>query len=266
MGTNARIRANVLELSAWPGREAVAVVNPDGQGPFVLVCDHASNWVPLSLGGLGLPPAQLDRHIAWDPGALELARRLADLLDAPLVHATVSRLVLDVNRDPAHDGSIVTSSEDTVIPGNLQLSAQERSQRIRSIYAPYHQALASVIERSAARNAALCVVAIHSFTPVYRQVRRRWHIGVLSAEDRRLSQPLLELLRAGGELDVGDNEPYAPTDGVYHTLEKHCAERRLRSVMLELRADLIGDDESRSVWALRLSRALRAAAEIGCAG
>src|SRR5262249_52965772 len=105
--------ATVMELSDWLGREAVAVDNPGGRGPFVLVCDHASNWVPPSLKGLGLPPGELERHIAWDPGALELARVLSNLLDAPLVHATVSRLVLDVNRDPTHPGSVVMRSEDT---------------------------------------------------------------------------------------------------------------------------------------------------------
>jgi predicted N-formylglutamate amidohydrolase len=221
------------------------------------VCDHASNWVPPSLKNLGLPPGELDHHIAWDPGALELAQRLSGLLDAPLVHATVSRLVLDVNRDPSHHGSVVTVSEDTLIPGNHELSVEERSRRVRSIYEPYHQALGSVIERCTARCAAPQVVSIHSFTPVYRKERRPWHIGVLSGDDRRLSQPLLELLRAGGEFHVGDNQPYAPTDGVYHTLDRHCAARKLRSVLLELRADMIGDDESRDQWAARLSRALR---------
>ena len=248
----------MLEPSTWLDREAVAVVNPDGRGTFVLVCDHASNWVPGPLKGLGLHPGELERHIAWDPGALELARRLSELLDAPLVHATVSRLVLDVNRDPTHHGSVVTSSEDTIIPGNQELSVEERSRRVQSIYEPYHQALANVIERCVARNAALRVVSIHSFTPVYRQERRPWHIGVLSGDDRRLAQPLLELLRTSGDLHVGDNQPYAPTDGVYHTLDRHASPRKLRSVLLEVRADLIGDDKSRNEWALRLSRALEA--------
>lgn len=246
----------MLESATWLGREAVAVVNPEGRGRFVLVCDHASNWVPPSLEGLGLPPGELERHIAWDPGALELAQRLSALLDAPLVHATVSRLVLDVNRDPAHRGSIVTLSEDTVIPGNHGLSVEERARRVRSIYEPYHQALASVIERCTRPTAAPRVVSIHSFTPVYRQEPRPWHIGVLSGEDRRLAQPLLELLQAAGEFRVGDNQPYAPTDGVYHTLDRHCADRKLHSVLLEMRSDMIADDESRIQWALRLSRAL----------
>jgi predicted N-formylglutamate amidohydrolase len=248
----------VLELSQWLGREAVAVVNPDGRGPFVLVCDHASNWVPPSLNGLGVPPGELDRHIAWDPGALELAQLLSALLDAPLVHATVSRLVLDVNRDPTHHGSVVTISEDTLIPGNHELSDEERSRRVRSIYEAYHQALASVVEGCATRHPNAQIVSIHSFTPVYRQQSRPWHIGVLSGDDKRLSQPLLELLRADGEFNVGDNQPYAPTDGVYHTLERHCSGRKLRSVLLELRSDMIGEHELREQWARRLQRALQA--------
>jgi predicted N-formylglutamate amidohydrolase len=245
----------VLESTSWLGREAVSVVNPQGHGNFVLVCDHASNWVPPPLQGLGLPPEELNRHIAWDPGALELASQMSILLDAPLVHATVSRLVLDVNRDPVHPGSIVTSSEDTAIPGNHALSAEDRSKRVRSIYEPYHQALAKVIE---CRAAPPRLISIHSFTPVFRRDRRPWHIGVLSAEDRRLADPLLELLRAGGDFHVGDNQPYAPTDGVYHTLDRHSRAGSLHSVLLELRADMIGDHSSQALWAAKLCRALQA--------
>jgi len=244
----------VLETSAWPGRKPVAVVNPHGRGPFVLVCDHASNWVPPTLQRLGLPPEELDRHIAWDPGALELSRRMSALLDAPLVHSTVSRLVLDVNRDPTHAGSVVPISEDTLIPGNRELSAQDRSNRVRAIYEPYHQALAEVIESRAEPR----LVAIHSFTPVYRGERRPWHIGVLSANDRRMADPLLASLRAERALHVGDNQPYAPADGVYHTLDRHHGERNLHSVMLEVRSDLIAEDSSLRQWAERLCRALLA--------
>jgi predicted N-formylglutamate amidohydrolase len=246
----------VQELSDWLDREAVAVYNPEGSGPFVLVCDHASNWVPTSLKGLGLPDSELERHIAWDPGALELARRLSDLLDAPLVHATVSRLVLDVNRDPSHPGSIVTRSEDTEVPGNHEISPADRARRVQSIYEPYHRALDAVIEKTVARDAAPKIISVHSFTPIYRQEQRPWHIGILHGDDTRISQPLLELLRADGEFCVGDNQPYAPTDGVYHTLNRHCASRNLRSVLLELRSDTISTEDGREQWALRLQRAL----------
>jgi predicted N-formylglutamate amidohydrolase len=249
--------ATVQELSDWLDREAVAVDNPEGGGPFVLVCDHASNWVPTSLKGLGLPDSELERHIAWDPGALELARRLSDLLDAPLVHATVSRLVLDVNRDPSHPGSIVTRSEDTEVPGNQEISPADRARRVQSIYEAYHRALDAVIEKTVARDAAPKIISVHSFTPIYRQEQRPWHIGILHGDDTRISQPLLELLRADGEFCVGDNQPYAPTDGVYHTLGRHCANRNLRSVLLELRSDIISTEDGREQWALRLARGLR---------
>jgi predicted N-formylglutamate amidohydrolase len=248
----------VREHSTWLGREAVAIDNSDGRGDFVLVCDHASNWVPRGLKGLGLSPGELDRHIAWDPGALQVAQRLAAALDSPLVHATVSRLVLDVNRAPAHPGSVVTVSEDTVIPGNHELSSEERAQRVRDIYEPYHSALANVIATRTARGIVPRIVSIHSFTPVYRKVSRPWHLGVLSDGDRRMADPLLELLRAGGDLNVGDNQPYAPTDGVYHTLSRHCAAQNLQSVLLELRADLIEAAETQNQWAGKLRQALEA--------
>jgi len=266
----------VQELSDWLDREAVTLENPHGRGPYVLVCDHASNWVPTSLKGLGLPDSELERHIAWDPGALQLARRLSELLDAPLVHAAVSRLVLDVNRDPSHPGSIVTRSEDTDIPGNQEISAEERARRVQSIYEPYHRTLDEVIEQSVARNQSPQIISVHSFTPIYRQEQRPWHIGVLHGDDERLSRPLLELLRADGGFCVGDNQPYAPTDGVYHTLHRHCARQiasagsssgagsnsgaplPLRSVLLELRSDTISSEDGREQWALRLERALRA--------
>jgi len=246
----------VSDQASWLEREAVALENPHGRSGVVLVCDHASNWVPPALRSLGLPATELERHIAWDPGALPLAQRLARLMDAPLVHATVSRLVLDVNRDPAHAGSIVTISEDTQIPGNVGLAAAERLRRVRTIYDPYHERLAGTIGAQLARHPDLAVVAVHSFTPVWRGLARPWHIGVLSDHDRRMADPLLALLRGERDLTVGDNEPYAPSDGVYHTLERHCNARNLRSVLLEVRADLIGEPASVDRWAARLARAL----------
>jgi predicted N-formylglutamate amidohydrolase len=214
--------------------------------------------VPAAIGDLGLPAEQLERHIAWDPGALEVARRLASLLDAPLVHATISRLVLDVNRDPAHPGSVVTISEDTIIPGNHHLAPQERARRVREIYEPYHQALGEVVASQVIRHGAPEVVSIHSFTPIYRGQQRPWHIGVLSDHDRRMADPLLHFLGSDRELCVGDNQPYSAGDGVYHTLSRHCAARNLRSVMVELRADLIADAQSQARWAEKLGRALQA--------
>ena len=81
----------------------------------MLLCEHASAHLPERYAGLGLPAADRLRHIAWDIGALELARGLADALDAPLAHATYSRLLLDLNRPTDAADSIVERSEGTEV-------------------------------------------------------------------------------------------------------------------------------------------------------
>src|ERR1700751_5425623 len=118
---------------------AVAVVdNADGAGPYVIVCEHASNFIPARFGNLGLPETDLQRHIAWDPGALGVAHVLARELDSPLVSCAVRRLLIDCNRDPSVFDAITAKSEDTVIPGNAGLSPEERQARVREIYEPFH--------------------------------------------------------------------------------------------------------------------------------
>lgn len=240
---------------------AVAVSNRDGGGAFVLTCDHASARIPPAYAGLGLPAADLQRHIAWDIGALGLAERLSGLLDAPLLHPTVSRLLLDVNRDTdAHD-SIVVTSEDTVIRGNHSIDTIERQHRRDWIYAPYHREIETVVAARIAAGKPTAMISIHSFTPVFKGVPRRWQVGVLSQRDRRMADPLLRALRADAGLEVGDNQPYAPRDGVYHTLECHAEAHGLPCVMLEIRNDLIRDTSGQVSWAERLAPLLLRAFE-----
>ena len=158
--------------------EAVAVRNRRGRGGFVLVCEHASNHVPPAYRGLGLDGAGLARHIAWDIGAHALAERLATLLDAPLVHATHSRLLIDLNRDPAAPDSIVETSEDTPIPGNRDLPPGERLRRRQWLYEPFHAMLDSVLDERLAADRPTALVSIHSFTPTYLGRARPWHAGL----------------------------------------------------------------------------------------
>lgn len=240
---------------------AVAVRNRDGRGAFVLTCDHASAHIPPGYAGLGLPAAELQRHIAWDIGALGLAEHLSGLLDAPLLHPTVSRLLLDVNRDPAAHDSIAVTSEDTPIGGNHAIDADERRRRHDWIYAPYHGEIAAVVATRIAARLPTAVISIHSFTPVFKGVPRRWQVGVLSHRDRRMADPLLRALRADAGLEVGDNQPYAPRDGVYHTLERHAETHGLPCVMLEIRNDLIRDTPGQQSWAERLAPLLLRAFE-----
>ncbi len=237
----------------------VEVINPAGRGRMVLVCEHASSLIPPHLNGLGLPRAEIERHIGWDIGALGLALECSRLLDAPLVYARYSRLVLDVNRPPDAPDSIVESSEDTLIPGNRGIDPAEREQRRRAVYEPFHAALEQVVVARSAMDADLAVINIHSFTPVYRGVARPWQVGVLSDTDRRLADGLLRELRFEAGLVVGDNQPYSPRDRVYHTLDRHAQSQGLPSVMIEVRNDGLGSRVDQHGWAQRLCRALRAA-------
>jgi predicted N-formylglutamate amidohydrolase len=237
----------------------VELINPAGRGRVVLVCEHASSLVPRELNDLGLPRAEIERHIGWDIGALGLAMECARLLDAPLVYARYSRLVLDVNRPVDAPDSIVEKSEDTPIPGNRDLDPAERQRRRKTIYEPFHAALAQVIASRRAADADLAVVNIHSFTPVYRGVARPWQIGVLSDSDRRLADGLLRELRREPGLVVGDNQPYSPRDRVYHTLDRHAQSQGLPSAMIEVRNDGLGSRAGQQAWAQRLCRVLDAA-------
>lgn len=235
------------------------MVNRHGRGAIVLICEHASHFIPPAYEGLGLSPADQVRHIGWDIGALALALELATLLDAPLVHANYSRLLLDLNRPvEAHD-SIVVQSEDTRIPGNENISVAERELRKQRIYLPFHRELDALIDERLEAGLATAVVSIHSFTPRYRGEERPWHVGVISHDDRVMADALLASLAARGGLCVGDNLPYGPHDGVFHSLSRHGEARGLRGAMIEVRNDLLADENGQRHWARILHDGLAAA-------
>jgi predicted N-formylglutamate amidohydrolase len=239
----------------------VATLNRQGSAGVVLVCEHASNYIPQGYERLGLSAADQQRHIAWDIGALGVSEQLSALLDAPLVFATHSRLLLDLNRDVTAADSIVTHSEDTPIPGNQNISQTERRWRCDWLYAPFHAAIETLIDERLARGQATSVISIHSFTPQFLGETRPWQVGVLGRRDRRLADRILVSLRRDTDLCVGDNQPYSAELGVYHTIERHAERRGLPGVMIELRNDLIADNLGQTQWAGRLARDFRSALE-----
>ncbi|MGE0500729.1 MAG: N-formylglutamate amidohydrolase [Rhizobiaceae bacterium] len=241
---------------ASAGSEAVRVTNEAGLSPYVIVCDHASNFIPPQLGTLGLPDEALLRHIAWDPGALGVSEGLSAHLDAALVQSCVSRLVIDCNRPlEAHD-LIAETSETTGIPGNRALTHAQRAERIRLSYDPFHAAVAGVVDRRLHAGRETRLVSIHSFTPVYRGIARPWQVGVIHDDDRRIADPLIAALEALGDLEVGRNEPYSPADRVYFTLTRHARSRGLPCAMVEIRNDQIAVAERQAEWARLLGVAL----------
>jgi predicted N-formylglutamate amidohydrolase len=237
--------------------DAVRITNRNGRSPLVLVCDHASNFVPARFGSLGLGRRELESHIAWDPGALSVARRMSEALDAVRVESCISRLLIDCNRPLDAPDLICTVSETTTVPGNADLSVEERQERVALSWQPFHEAVELLIKERLLQERETALVSIHSFTPVYKGAERPWHVGVLHDEDRRLADPLIAALKSAGDVVVGDNEPYSPADRVYFTLDRHGRSRGLSCAMIEIRNDEIGDEQGASRWAGRLSGILQ---------
>ncbi len=235
----------------------VLEVNQDSRSPFLFTCDHYGRLIPSSLGDLGLPAGELERHIAWDIGIAGVATRLAKDLGAHLIAQRYSRLVIDCNRPFDSPGSIPLISEATEIFGNSGLDADDILARRREIFAPYHDRIEDVLDARAAQGISTVLVSLHSFTPVYAGVKRPWHIGTLYQRDTRLPPLFLELLRAEGDLVTGDNEPYAVSDSSDYTIPVHAERRGLINSGLEIRQDLIADESGQIEWAERLARILR---------
>jgi predicted N-formylglutamate amidohydrolase len=239
--------------------EEPAVEVRDGSGPFIIVCEHASNRLPRALGLLGLAPSDLERHIAFDPGAAALAAAIAERTRGALVQQRYSRLVIDCNRSPELPDAITTLSEATVVPGNRDLSPEARAERVAAIWRPFHDGLGRLLDQRRAAGRPAVLITIHSFTPVYHGVARPWHAGIITAPDRRFADQVLMELRRDHSLVVGDNEPYSAQDKVDYTIRRHGFDRGLANVMIEVRNDLLRSDRQIENWADRLTRALTAA-------
>ncbi|MDE2294115.1 MAG: N-formylglutamate amidohydrolase [Gammaproteobacteria bacterium] len=234
----------------------VEVRRPRGRSAFLIVCDHAGARIPRALGSLGLAAADLARHIAWDIGAAAVARRLSDTWDACAVLQRYSRLVIDCNRPPGSPTSIATESERTPVPGNARLDAAARERRERSIFAPYHARIRTLLDARAATNRPTVLIAMHSFTPIYLGAARPWHVGVLYHRDPRLAGSLLSVLRADPALVVGENQPYAVGDATDVAIPEYGEKRGLLHVEIEVRQDLIATPSGQRAWASRLAVAL----------
>jgi predicted N-formylglutamate amidohydrolase len=237
----------------------VRIAGGAGSG-LILLCDHASNRIPSEFGDLGLPHGELSRHIAYDPGAAAVTRAVAARMAVPAVVSTFSRLLIDPNRGEDDPTLVMRLSDGTVIPGNARIDDDEKRARIARFYEPYHAAIDTEIDCQRDSGVIPALVAIHSFTPVWRGRARPWHVGILWDRDRRLAAPLIAALAADSTLIVGDNEPYT---GALQgdTLYRHGTCRGLAHVLIELRQDLIADEGGADEWGERLAAIL---SELNC--
>src|SRR6185436_9197662 len=218
----------------------VIVTNPGGFSPFVLLGDHAGRAIPTRLGDLGLPREAMDQHISWDIGVAALGELLALALDAPFIHQTYSRLVIDCNRRPDATDSVPAVSDGVPIPGNAGLDALDLAARREEIYGPYQARISSVLDERERLGRRTLLVSLHSFTPVMQGLVRPWRYGVLHQGDSALSSRMLALLQQTLGNEAGDNQPYA-MDGIDNTVPLHADPRGLDYLELEVRQDLIAD-------------------------
>jgi predicted N-formylglutamate amidohydrolase len=235
------------------------ILRPQGAGPFVIFCDHASNHIPPELENLGLPASALQRHIAWDIGAAGVTEWLSEFFDSPAILCATSRLVIDCNRQLHAADLIPEISDGTPVPGNRGLTREERALRIERWFHPYHHAVEEILIGRDSRTVSTITLSIHSMTPNLAGVARPWQIALSSYRDRTLAEPMLAALRDPGDILVGDNEPYDLDPAVDYSTPFHALRRKLPHLQVEFRQDEIADPAGQTACARRFSQALMAA-------
>ncbi len=235
--------------------EPYSIIGADRPSRWLVTCDHAANTVPpfVNDGRLGLAKGDMERHIAYDVGAAGVATALAEALDAPAILSNFSRLVIDPNRGEDDPTLLMKLYDGTIIPANRHAGPEELERRLNACHRPYHTALTEL----AARRDDTVILSIHSFT---RQLQGRdprpWHIGVLYAADSRLAKPLIRRLEQEHDLCVGENEPYGghlPGDAI----ARHAIAHQRLNVLVEIRNDLIENEQHQQDWAQRLAPMLQ---------
>ena len=235
--------------------EPVEIINPTAKSQWLVICDHAANIVPDTVNGgsLGIAEADMQRHIAYDIGAKGVARAHGTILKAPVVCSNFSRLVIDPNRGEDDPTLLMKLYDGTIIDANRYADDTEKERRLQAFHRPYHRAIAT----TAAALDDPVILSIHSFTPQLKAgPTRPWQIGVLSAQDRRFTDPLLARLRRESVLCVGDNQPYRgdlPGDAI----DQHGLQHGRLNALIELRNDLIATPEDQQKWAARLAPILQ---------
>lgn len=234
------------------------IVGAERPSRWLVTCDHATNRVPNCIGGgsLGISPGDMERHIAYDIGAAGVTRRLAERLNAPAILSDFSRLVIDPNRGEDDPTLVMKLYDQTIIPVNRDVNADETERRLNAFHRPYHDAL----EGLAIRRPETVICAVHSFTPrLFGRGDRPWQVGILYSHlDPKLSLAILERLRAEPDLNVGENEPYGGhLDG--DSIDRHALKKGRPNVLIEIRHDLIRTGDGQIAWADRLAPILEAA-------
>lgn len=263
-------RPNVIDASASANAGQVSLLgeadpsplafcNASSASPFFLLCEHAGQAVPRALGGLGLPAGAIDKHIGWDIGAEALARAIADRLRCPLIIQRYSRLVMDCNRPPDTETSIPEVSDGVRVPGNIGLSASDRTLRRQAIFDPMNEAIEAVFAAHPRRAA----FAIHSYTRHFQGQDRPWDAGFLTRRDPETANHLMSSIAARApDLNLVLNQPYQIEDASDWFIPRHAEPRGIQHTLIEIRNDHLGNAASIHHWADLLAEAIQSLAEV----
>ena len=226
-----------------------SIVNADSSSNLLFTSDHNGSAIPTKLKNLGVPLNELRRHVAYDIGIDAVAHALSARFNATLIAANYSRLVIDCNRHPGSAGSIPSVSDNTVVPGNKNLSDDDIKSTEDEIFDAYHSSVGNRISIMRSENKNPILISLHSFTPVIGGQFRPWEIGILFKDDERLSAPLINKLREQKDLNIGDNKPYSGSEPAGYTVDHHVEPLSLPSVAVEFRQDLIEFESGAVRWA-----------------
>lgn len=208
---------------------------------LVVTSEHGGNDVPVAYRELFRGHEDdLGSHRGWDPGTLPLARVLADRFDAPLVSATVTRLLVDLNRSPHNPRvfSFVTR----------HLPRSERTALLERYHAPHWSSARDRIARGIARSSRLLHLGVHSFTPALDGATRKADVALLydparPSERAFAAEWLRALRREAPELVLRRNNPYrGAADGLTTALRKENPERCYLGIELEVSQKHVGPD------------------------
>jgi predicted N-formylglutamate amidohydrolase len=206
---------------------------------LLLTCEHGGNRIPRRwtkhFRGLG---GRLATHEGFDIGAAAVAKRLARSLDAPLLLATTSRLLVDLNRSIGNETlfSNVTSG----------LPQSERRAILEEYYLPHRAAVDHAVALSVQKRITVIHVGVHSFTPVLRGDRRKADIGLLYDPKRPAERGFAgrwhaALVAEDGAIRVRRNYPYRGAgDGLTTALRRRYEPTAYVGLELEINQGLLG--------------------------
>lgn len=209
------------------------ILGTPGEGGFLVIGDHASNRVPDDVD-LGIDPAFLGAHIAWDIGVAPVARLITQNDNFAAFLGGYSRLVVDLNRDAHDPAAVPVESDGLAIPGNA-FSAIETDIRLQRFHRPYHDHLQQLL----ALHRPKLILSLHSFTPALESKpneARPWEVGVLYNDHETASKLAIPFLEDAGYL-VGDQLPYSGKV-LNATMNRHAEANNIPYIGIEMRQDL----------------------------